>query len=344
MSASLIELLTGRVEAQTGLLAVREHAAEAVTVADPVHAEDFQLALTLLYELHYRGVEGVNDRWEWDPDLLGVRAGLEEVFERAVRERVHTMLTEFTGAAPETRPTGEQVAQTLLALTAPTSAPGLSTYLARQATADQYRELLVTRSIYHLKEADPHTFALPRLTGAPKAAMVEVQSDEYGGGRPDWIHADLFARTMRALGLDARYGHYLDQVPAVILAGVNAMSLFGLHRRLRGAVAGHLAAFEMTSTTPNRRYAQGLRRLGFGEAATLYFDEHVEADAVHEQIALRELVGALIEQQPELAADVLFGAATALVLDEEASGHLLSNWKAGRSALREQARVKVSAA
>ena len=40
------------------------------------------------------------------------------------------------------------------------------------------------------------------------------------------------------------------------------MSLFGLHRRLRGALVGHLAAFEMTSSIPNRRYGDGLRRLG----------------------------------------------------------------------------------
>ena len=63
------------------------------------------------------------------------------------------------------------------------------------------------------------------------------------------------------------------------------MTLFGLHRRLRGAIAGHLAAFEMTSSLPNRTYGDGFRRLGFGGDVTGYFDEHVEADAVHEQIA-----------------------------------------------------------
>ena len=46
------------------------------------------------------------------------------------------------------------------------------------------------------------------------------------------------------------------------------MSLFGLHRRRRGAIVGHLALFEMTSSVPNRRYADGLRRLGFGDDAT----------------------------------------------------------------------------
>ena len=76
------------------------------------------------------------------------------------------------------------------------------------------------------------------------------------------------------------------------------MSLFGLHRRLRGALLGHLAAFEMTSSLPNRRYGNGLRRLGFDEVATRFYDEHVEADAVHEQIAAHDMCGGLVRVEP----------------------------------------------
>ena len=47
--------------------------------------------------------------------------------------------------------------------------------------------------------------------------MVEIQADEYGGGDADRIHAELFARSMAALGLDRRYGAYLDALPAVTL-------------------------------------------------------------------------------------------------------------------------------
>ena len=98
--------------------------------------------------------------------------------------------------------------------------------------------------------------------------MVEIQADEYGDGRAEQdIHAELFARAMEAVGLDATYGAYLDRMPGVTLATVNLMSLFGLHRRLRGAIVGHLALFEMTSSVPNRRYGAGLRRLGYGEDA-----------------------------------------------------------------------------
>ena len=82
---------------------------------------------------------------------------------------------------------------------------------------------------------------------------MEVQADEYGGGDPDRVHATLFARSMGALGLDSTYGAYVDRLPGITLATVNLMSLFGLHRRWRGAIVGHLAAFEVSPAQPNRR-------------------------------------------------------------------------------------------
>ena len=162
---------------------------------------------------------------------------------------------------------------------------------------------MIHRSIYTLKEADPHSFAIPRIDGPAKAALVEIQADEYGGGDPERMHATIFARTMEALGLDATYGAYLDVVPGVTLATVNLVSLFALHRRLRGAAMGHLALFELTSAVPNRRYGNGLRRLGFGTEVTHYYDEHVEADSVHDMIAAYDLVGAMMREDPGMGSE-----------------------------------------
>jgi hypothetical protein len=164
--------------------------------------------------------------------------------------------------------------------------------------------------------------------------MVEIQADEYGGGAPERMHSELFAGMMRDLGLDASYGALWNAAPAVAFASVNTMSLFGLHRRWRGAALGHLAAVEMTSSEPSRRYSAGLRRLGFDERTTVFYDEHVEADAVHEQIASVDMCGSLVAESPQLLEDVLFGAACALAVDGLAGRHLLQAWEAGRSALR----------
>jgi hypothetical protein len=143
----------------------------------------------------------------------------------------------------------------------------------------------------------------------------------------------MFARSMEALRLDSTPGAYLDAIPGYTLATVNLMSLFGLHRRLRGAIVGHLALFEMTSSIPNRRYATGLRRLGLGEDATAFFDEHVEADAVHEAIAAVDLAGGLARQEPRLGRDILWGARALAALDARWTANVLDAWEAGESSL-----------
>ena len=294
-------------------------------VDDPLRDEDLQLALYLCYELHYRGLPGVHPEWEWEPTLLAIRRRLERAFEEALLDAV---------PAPAPAPVAPQEMDLALrAIADADEGPSLSRHLEREATLEQVLEFLVHRSAYQLKEADPHTFALPRLSGPPKAAMVEIQSDEYGGGRGDRIHATLFARTLAALGLDDEYGAYLDHIPGVTLATVNLMSLLGLHRRWRGACVGHLALFEMTSSIPNRRYGNGLRRLGFGTDATDFFDEHVVADAVHENIAAVDLAGGLVHQEPEVAADVLWGAAALVCVEGNWAQHVHGAWERGESSL-----------
>jgi hypothetical protein len=292
-------------------------------VDDPLADEDLQLSLYLCYELHYRGLPGVDDRWEWDPSLLRVRGVLEDEFERALLAAV---------PCTDERLAADEIDLALRAIAVQDGA-ALSTHLQREATLAQFREFVVHRSAYQLKEADPHSWALPRLTGGPKGALVEIQADEYGGGRAEWIHADLFARSMAALGLDPTYGAYLEVIPGVTLATVNQMSLFGLHRRWRGAIVGQLALFEMTSSIPNRRYADGLRRLGQRGDATLFFDEHVEADAVHENVAAVDLAGGLVRQEPRLRASVLWGARTLSHLGARWGTHLMTCWSKGTSSL-----------
>jgi hypothetical protein len=150
---------------------------------------------------------------------------------------------------------------------------------------------------------------------------------------------------MGALGLDNAYGAYLEHLPAATLATVNLMSLCGLHRRLRGAIVGHLALFEMTSSIPNRRYATGLRRLGLdAPAATEFFDEHVEADAVHEAVAAVDLAGGLARQEPALARDILWGASALVAVEGRWAGHLMAAWERGASSLRVPLPARAAAA
>jgi hypothetical protein len=314
----LSELLVERLADPDGELGPGVGAGDVDALAD----DDLQLALYLCYELCYRGLEGVADEWEWRPSLVRLRARLERAMLTALFERVGAP-AEFTGS----------VGDEIFALVDADQAPSLSRFIEGRATREHVREFVIHRSAYQLKEADPHTWAIPRLEGPVKSAMVEVQADEYGGGRADRMHSQLFANTMEALDLDPTYGAYVDRIPGTTLATVNLISLFGVNRRWRGALAGHLAGFEISSPGPNGRYAKGLRRLGFDGTALDFYDEHVEADSVHENIAAYDLAGGLARQEPDLAGQILFGVRALLHLDGRFAAELLAAWEAGRSSL-----------
>ena len=285
--------------------------------------EDLHLSLYITYELGYKGFEEVVADFEWHPAVLGLRASLERSFLDALLATVPV----------RTDVTPDEVGPLLFELAAAEEG-GLARHLGASGTAEQFREFAIHRSAYQLKEADPHSWVIPRLEGAPKAALLEVQFDEYGSGRADRAHSFLFAQAMEALGLDSAYGAYLDRIPGATLATVNLMSMFGLQRRWRGAIVGHLAMFEITSAEPNRRYGNGLRRLGL-EDATPFFDEHVEADSVHENIAAYDMAGGLAAQQPDLAPDILFGAECLLDVEDRWGDAVLGAWERGESSLRE---------
>lgn len=290
---------------------------------DDASEEDIQLALYCCYELHYRGFPDVDPSWEWNPALLEVRRRLEARTEEELHARV----------GPVHADPGD-VVHNLWALASGGDGPSLSAWLEEHGALEHASELAVHRSAYQLKEADPHTWGIPRLGGRAKAAMVAIQADEYGLGDPAAMHATLFSRTMEALGLDPTPNRYLDDLPAATLWTTNVISLFGLHRRLRGALVGHLALFEMTSVGPMARYDRALARLGLAAADRRFYRVHVEADEVHQHVAADGMVAGLLAEEPELAADVIFGARTLMTVESRFSAHVLGRWGAGRCSLR----------
>jgi hypothetical protein len=301
---------------------------EPVVRADPADADpygdDLQLALYCCYELHYRGFAGVPDDREWEPGLLALRRELERAFEAALRADVDAA----TGSPDEV------TAELDALLVEPVEGSGPSWHLRRDGELWQLREYVAHRSLYHLKEADPQAWVIARLDGPAKAALVTVEHDEYGAGDPDRMHARLFADMMTALELSPAYGRYLDAVPAATLAEVNFMSLCGLHRRLRGALVGQFATVELTSSPGSERLVRAMRRLGCAEEAVIFYDEHVEADAVHEQVVRRGVIGPLLAAEPGLAADVVFGIRGSVFLGDRFGDLLLDAWTRGLPSLR----------
>jgi hypothetical protein len=294
--------------------------------ADP-YGIDLQLALYVCYELHYRGFAGVDPHWEWNAGLLHLRGQMEQSFLAALRADIGEIGPDETAAAEMDKLAIEPVE-------GHPEASGPSYYLRDKGTWEQMQEYFVHRSLYHLKEGDPHAFAIPRLTGQAKASFVAVEFDEFGGGRGPQLHQQLFADLMVAAGLDATYLGYINDVPAEALTAVNVMSLFGLHRALRGAAVGHFASTEITSSPGSKRLVDALERMGAPETCAAFYREHVEADAVHEQVVRTDVVGDLVAREPQLDADVVFGIRAHLFVEDRLADHVMAAWTAGETSLR----------
>jgi len=121
-----------------------------------------------------------------------------------------------------------------------------------------------------------HAFWQPRRE--MRSVLRDIHGDAYGT-RSERTHSVLFTVTLRDLDPAG-----VDELPAVTLALVNALSLFGLHQRLVGALVGFLSAVDTIGGDP---FAQLLPvqcppddvRLGFTACHELHarLTQHVHA-------------------------------------------------------------------
>jgi hypothetical protein len=81
------------------------------------------------------------------------------------------------------------------------------------------------------------------------------------------------------------------------------------------------------------RYATALQRLGVGAGGRRFYEVHVEADEEHQHIALERMVRGLLADEPELAPDVVFGAAALGEVERRLTERVLRCWRSGRSSL-----------
>lgn len=302
----------------TSLLDGRAPAPVSIERDDDPFEHDLQLALYVLNEFHYAGWAGVDDRLEWQPDVTALRLSLGGEFHRRLESAV--------GEASDVDPVEE--ARRLLSI----EGPSMSAYLRDHGTVDDVRESMTLRSPYQSKEADPHTFALPRFGGATKRVFTEIQAGEYGVGHRR-SHAELFADALDGLGLDPTPNAHLDSCGGASLATSNVVTLGAMQRHLRGIVLGQLSLFEMDSVIPNQAMVECCDRLGLDSTVRPFFHIHVLADAEHQEMVESAFLCDYPRIEPDQVHNVIVGMRAQSLIDHTIARSVVPSWSSGRSAV-----------
>ncbi len=304
LSEAAIQLLSGPTDATWPPLPVADgdDAGD-----DDAFDDDRQLALYILNETHYAGWTSVSDDFEWHPAVHDLRRRLNSWFEAALRRSL---------PSDRTDPLAE--AERLL----DTPGPSVSAFLAESGTIDDLRRSMVFRSPYQSKEADPHTFALPRFSGEVKRVLCDIQAGEYGVGHRS-SHAELFAAAMVGLDLDPTPNAHVDRCGGAALATSNLVTLGSMQRRLRGVTLGQLALFEMDSVVPNGRMVTACDRLGLPASVRRFFDVHVMADAEHEVLVKRAFLTDYPKIEPAQVDNLLLGMRAQHLIDRRVAAELV---------------------
>ena len=199
--------------------------------------------------------------------MLGFRAALEHRFEAELRSL---------------GPNSPLPVVAELERLADAPGPSLSRYMVDDGTLRQFVEFVVHRSAYQLKEADPHTWVIPRLSGGPKAAVIHVQMVPGGEAVQNDVHvvermlkcinaADLDRRSyivvigggavLDAVGFAAAIAHRgirLVRIPTTTLAQADS----GAFQPTEGTGGRHWAPEPDAAGTPGRAPTATLPRQG----------------------------------------------------------------------------------
>jgi len=77
-----------------------------------------------------------------------------------------------------------------------------------------------------------------------------------------------------------------------------------------------------------------LQRMNAPEECVTFYREHVEADAVHEQVVRIGVVGDLVAREPQLDRDVVFGIRAHATVEDRLADAIVASWNADETSLR----------
>jgi hypothetical protein len=240
---------------------------------------------------------GVTD---WEADLQGEIAVRRLEHEFVEGERAQVMAS--VRGVP-TDPAGFVAWFEALKEAGPGQGDALFPWLAEQATSDEMRWFLRQELAGEAGFDDLVALTQLKMPARAKLELARNYWDEMGQGNEGGMHGPMLGNLARALHLSERGETVWES-----LALGNLMVALATARHYAYQSVGALGVVELTAPGRSELVNAGLKRLGIGGAARRYYALHATLDVRHSATWNREVLGPLVENDPNVASRIAEGA------------------------------------
>jgi len=258
----------------------------------PVGRRDAALALAQVHDLHLAPLHTLGDkvRLQHHPVVATLKHRLEQAYLRRL-------------PAPTTA--DEDAVAGMRRIAAIDLVPPVYDWIADEASLEEMRAYLTLEGGPDGGFDDLVALCQIGIDGEPKVELATNYWDEMGRGDLTAVHTELHHRMAKALGLTAvdRRDQPVEALERSLLG-----STLATNRALQPEMVGALGLLELQAGPRCRRVVKGLKRLGRGEDALAFYEEHAVADPRHGKDWLDHVVGPLAERFPEWAPRIITGA------------------------------------
>jgi hypothetical protein len=180
----------------------------------------------------------------------------------------------------------------------------LFAWLAETATEGQMRWFLTQEAAGEAGFDDLVALTQVKIPHGPKLEFAENYWDEMGRGQYRGIHGLLLTELVETMRIQPE----IDTTVWESLALANAMTAMATTRRYAWLSVGALGVVELTAPWRCEHVSAGLKRLGYGQRARLYYDLHAKIDIKHSQGWNENALKPLVAEDPRRARFIAEGA------------------------------------
>ena len=252
---------------------------ELLAERSPRDEADALRALLAIHDLSVAPVDALEgrERWQHHPAVTELRWRLERGLLGSLERRDRATRWHLPADAPGAMRAVARIDQV----------PDVYRWLATVASRDELIQFLALEGGPDGGFDDLVAACQIGLDGPAKLELARNYWDEMGQGSLDRVHTELHRTLVRALGVPAVPR---EEQPVEALERAALGSLLATNRSLQPELVGALGLLELQAGPRCRKVVEGLQRIGAGDDALAFYDEHATVDPHHGKAWVDEVV------------------------------------------------------